>query len=61
LKRSRKDAWVDVEKEEKVVKKGGKQILGMFSFFFFDSLFYPGFRLTNSGQLENERSNEESI
>jgi len=30
LERSRKDAWVDVEKEEKVVKKGGKQILGTF-------------------------------
>ena len=28
LERGRKDAWVDVEKEEKVVKKGGKQILG---------------------------------
>ena len=30
LERSRKDAWVDVEKEEKVVKKGGKQILGTY-------------------------------
>lgn len=29
LERGRKEAWVDVEKEEKVVKKGGKQILGM--------------------------------
>ena len=61
LKRSRKDAWVDIEKEEKVVKKGGKQILGMFSFFFYCFLFCPGFRLTNSGQLENEGSNEKSI
>jgi dihydroxyacetone kinase len=30
LERGRKEAWVDVEKEEKVVKKGGKQIFGTF-------------------------------
>jgi dihydroxyacetone kinase len=34
LERGRKDAWIDVEKEEKVVKKGGKQILGTSEFLF---------------------------
>jgi len=41
LERVRKDAWVDVEKEEKVIKKGGKQILGMFLLLF---PLFVGFR-----------------
>jgi dihydroxyacetone kinase len=34
LERGRKEAWVDVAKEEKPVRKESKQILGMFCSFF---------------------------